>query len=62
MTQPTHSTSDIPVQVFEAVLKALSEKGMAAEKVAALRKVLIEDRNFSEAALRAAVLSEENVP
>ena len=62
MSKVAHSTSDVPAQIFEAVLVALAETKVEADKIARLRKTLIEDANFTEQAIRSAVMSEENVP
>ena len=62
-TVPTHEgTPDVPAQVFQNFLQALGEVGAAADLVARLRKTLIEDRAFSERALKQAVLGEESQP
>jgi len=55
-------TSDVPAQVFEKFLQALMDAGASAELVARLRKTLLEDKKFTERALREAVLSEEPLP
>lgn len=55
-------TSDVPAQVFEKFLQALGGAGASAELVARLRKALLEDRTFTERALRSAVLGEERLP
>ena len=55
-------TSDVPVQVFEKFLQALREAGASAELVARLRKTLLEDKKFTERALKEAVLAEEPLP
>jgi hypothetical protein len=55
-------TSDVPAQVFEKFLQALRDAGGSAELVARLRKTLLEDKKFTERALREAVLPEEPLP
>lgn len=55
-------TLDVPVQVFEEFLQALKNSGTSVERVTRLRKALLEDRTFTERALKAAVLGEEPVP
>ena len=54
--------SEVPTQVFEKFLQVLGEANMSAELVAQLRKVLLEERTFTERALKAAVLGEETLP
>ena len=62
-TAPTREeTRDVPAQVFEKFLQALGEAGASAELVARLRKTLLEDRTFTERALKEAVLAEEPLP
>jgi hypothetical protein len=58
----TEGTSDVPAQVFEKFLQALGGSAVSAELIARLRKVLLEDKTFTERALREAVLAEEPVP
>jgi hypothetical protein len=53
---------DVPTQVFEKFLQVLGEANMSAELVARLSKVLLEERTFTERALKAAVLGEETLP
>lgn len=54
--------SEVPTQVFEKFLQVLREANMSAELVARLRKVVLEERTFTERALKAAVLGEETLP
>jgi len=54
--------SEVPTQVFERFLEALSATDIPAEVVARLRKTLVEDKTFTDRALKAAVLSEEPLP
>jgi tripartite-type tricarboxylate transporter receptor subunit TctC len=62
-TPPTkEGTPDVPAQVFEKFLQALENTSASAELVARLRKALVEDRTFTERALKAAVLGEESLP
>jgi hypothetical protein len=62
-TSPTaQGTTDVPAQVFGKFLEALESGGVSAEVIARLRKTLLEDRAFTERALREAVLSEEPLP
>jgi hypothetical protein len=58
----TEGTHDVPAQVFEEFLQALGSAGGSAELVARLRKALLEDRSFTERALKSAVLGEERLP
>lgn len=53
--------ADIPGQVFEQFLKILGETAISPALVGRLRKALIEDKTFTERALKAAVLGEEKV-
>lgn len=55
-------TFDVPAQVFEKFLQALSNAGASAELVARLRKALLEEKKFTERALKEAVLPEEPLP
>jgi hypothetical protein len=54
------ATHDVPTQVFEEFLDALGWAGVPVELVKRLRKTLLEDKKFTEPALRAAVLHEES--
>ena len=55
-------TQDVPAQIFEQFLQALGDTGMSAELIARLRKTLVEDRTFSDGALKTAVFGEELAP
>jgi hypothetical protein len=62
-TSPTvEGTTDVPTQVFEKFLQALEGSGVSAELIARLRKTLLEDKAFTERALKEAVLAEETLP
>ncbi len=62
-TFPTvQGTTDISTQVFEKFLQTLEGTGVSAELVARLRKTLLEDKTFTERALKEAVLAEEPLP
>ena len=62
-TSPTiEGTPDVPAQVFEKFLQALGSAGASTELVVRLRKALLEDKTFTERALKEAVLAEEPVP
>jgi len=52
-------TSDVPKQIFEKFLQALSAAGESAELVARLSKTLLEEKKFTELALKEAIRSEE---
>ena len=56
------STTDIPTQVFEQFLQALHGAELRPEMIARLHKTLLQDKNFTEHALKDAVLSEEPLP
>lgn len=64
MTTPPilKETSDVPTQVFEKFLEALGKAGASADLINRLRKTLLEDRKFTERALKEAVLPEEPLP
>jgi hypothetical protein len=53
---------DVPTQVFEKFLEALTGADIPAEVVARLKKALVEDKTFTDRALKAAVLSDEALP
>jgi len=53
---------DVPAQVFEKFLQALSGAGVSVELVARLRKTLLVDKKFTEHVLKEAVLHQEPVP
>jgi hypothetical protein len=61
-TRMKKKTSDIPAQVFENFLQALIDAKMSPEAVARLRKTLLEDKSFTERALRDAIFGEEVQP
>lgn len=50
---------DIPAQVFESFLLELESTGASSEMVARLRKTLLDDRIFTEGALKTAIFGEE---
>lgn len=63
ITSPTkEGTPNIPAQVFEKFLQALGGVGASAELVARLRKTLLDERTFTDRALKVAVLGEESPP
>lgn len=62
-TLPTlEGTGDVPTQVFEKFLQALGGAAVSTELIARLRKALLEDKTFTERALKEAVLAEEPAP
>ncbi len=52
---------DVPKQVFEKFLHSLGEAGATVELTDRLRKTLLEDKKFTERALKEAVLPEESL-
>ncbi len=57
MTTPVKPADhpDVPAQVFEKFLHALAEAGLSDELSARLRKTLLEDKTFTEPALKTAI-------
>lgn len=53
---------DIPARVFEKYLQALVDAKVAPEVISRLRATLLEDRSFTERALKDAVFGEEVQP
>ena len=51
--------SDVPVRVFEKFIIDLTAAGLPVKLIERLRKTLLEEKAFTEAALTAAVLEEE---
>lgn len=64
MTEPptTAGATEVPTQVFEKFLEALAGAGLPADLVARLRKTILEEKDFTDRALKAAVLAEEPLP
>jgi hypothetical protein len=56
---PTPKAADVPAQVFEQFLADLAKAEVPAEVVTRLHKTLIEDRLFTDAALKQAIFGEE---
>jgi hypothetical protein len=52
------SAADVPARVFQEFIKDLEAASMPSDVVARLRKTLLEEKNITERALRAAVLGE----
>jgi hypothetical protein len=60
MTTPTKGENpDVPTQVFEQFLQALEDSGESVEIISHLREALLEDKTFTEPAMKKAVLGEE---
>jgi len=57
-SQPDETT-DLPTKVFREFLVRLGDAGVAPELLERLTKTLIDDKNFTERGLRAAVLPED---
>lgn len=55
----TKMKADVPTQIFEEFCAELTAGGFPPELIARLQKTLIGDCKFSEAALRAAILSDD---
>lgn len=53
------ATADIPREVFEKFLEALGGTDISPQVIARLRKTLLEDQTFTDAALKTAVIGEE---
>jgi hypothetical protein len=53
---------DIPTRVFEKYLQALVEAKVSPEVISRLRTTLLEDKSFTERALKDAVFGEEVQP
>lgn len=53
------ASQDIPERIFEVFLANLETAGVEEAVRTRLRKTLIEDKRFSEAAIRAAVFANE---
>lgn len=54
----TGETPDVPSQVFESFLEALRDTNVSPEVIDKLRRTLLEDKKYTERALKEAVLSE----
>jgi hypothetical protein len=59
---PHQAATDIPAQVFEKFLGTLAATDTPQDVVSRLRKTLLEDKSFTERALREAVFGEEAQP
>ncbi|MGE3787502.1 MAG: hypothetical protein AB7H03_12740 [Nitrospirales bacterium] len=58
-TPPTEKFLTVPLQVFEQFLQALKDAGESDEIINRLRKALLDDKTFTEPALKKAVFDEE---
>jgi len=58
----TKIQQDVPAQVFKKFLEALLSAGASVELVTQLSKALLDDRTFTEIALKEAIFGEESVP
>lgn len=54
-------SQDVPSQVFAMFVEALPKKAIDAEVAARLQKCLLEDRTFTEKAIKAAIFPEEAI-
>ena len=52
-------TDDVPAQVFESFLRALAEAAISEELIVRLRKTLLQDKTFTERALKEAIFAED---
>jgi len=59
MNKELETLGDVPAQVFAKYLEAMAAAGASGELIARLRKTLLEERIFTESALKTAVLGEE---
>jgi hypothetical protein len=50
---------DVPTQVFEKFLQALTEANLSVDLITRLRKTLLQDKKFTERVLKDAVLNQE---
>jgi hypothetical protein len=57
-TPKSTATADVPTQVFEKFLDAVTAAGGAPEMVGRLRKTLLEDHDFTEDGLESAIFGE----
>ena len=56
---PRHTMTDVPQEVFEAVLEELAKAGIAADTLERLRTCLIVEGQLSDRALRGAIFPED---
>lgn len=55
-------TADVPALVFETFLQALDSAHLPAELIAQLHRTLLEEKTFTERALKGAILTEDSLP
>ena len=55
----SNEAGEVPVKVFEKFLQALEEIGISPELIARFRKTLLEEKTFTETALKEAIFGEE---
>ncbi|MBN1354548.1 MAG: hypothetical protein JW994_07775 [Candidatus Omnitrophica bacterium] len=62
MTTPplNNETQEVPIKVFEKFFQVLEKAGVSSELVARFRKTLLEDKTFTETALKEAIFGEES--
>jgi len=53
---------DVPARVFEKYLQALGDAKVSPEVISRLRATLLEDKSFTERALKEAIFGEEVQP
>ena len=53
------ATADVPTQVFQKFLDAVTTAGCAPEMVSRLKKALLEDHDFTEDGLELAIFGED---
>jgi hypothetical protein len=54
----THTTADVPTQVFQKFLDKLAGDGADAEMVGRLKNTLLENHDYSEGGLESAIFGE----
>ena len=52
---------DVPTQVFEKFLNALSETKESSELIERFRKILLEEKSFTERDLKEAIFGEDKI-
>ncbi|MEO6847149.1 MAG: hypothetical protein ABI254_07815 [Chthoniobacterales bacterium] len=58
---PQKHSSDVPSVIFEKFLSALTGPDVPEQVIERLRKTLLEERNFTERALKEAILKEDQL-
>lgn len=54
-----NNACDVTNQIFSRFLESLSNEGMSIELINQLRKILIEEKDYSERALKTAIIEED---